>query len=47
MKKQVKKPCINCIYFKVCGDSSRTEACGGRMTKREQKSEGRKNEKDK
>ena len=39
MEKQIKKPCINCVYFKVCGDTRRTEACAGRMTKREQKKE--------
>lgn len=39
MKKQVKKPCINCIYFKVCGDSSRTEACGETVTAEELKAE--------
>lgn len=36
--KAVKHPCC-CIYFKVCGDSGRTEPCKGRMTKREKKAE--------
>ena len=33
--KSVKKPCIGCVYFKACGEPSRTEPCKGRMTKRE------------
>ena len=37
--KQPKHPCINCIYFKVCGEPSRTEPCDGRMTEREKKKE--------
>jgi hypothetical protein len=30
-----KHPCIGCIYYKVCGESTRTEPCYGRRTKRE------------
>ena len=37
--KTVKKPCINCIYFKACGDSNRTAPCDGRMTKTEKRKE--------
>lgn len=32
--KQVKKPCINCKYFEVCGSTTRTEPCKGRETKK-------------
>lgn len=32
----IKYPCRNCVYFSVCGDSSRTEPCKGRLTQREQ-----------
>jgi hypothetical protein len=39
--KQVKKPCQNCIYFKVCGDHTRTEPCNGRKTKSDLKKEGK------
>lgn len=35
--KKIKHPCQNCIYFKVCGETNRTENCKGRKTKREQK----------
>lgn len=28
-----KYPCRNCVYFKQCGSTTRTEACEGRMTK--------------
>lgn len=42
MKKFVQKPCIGCIYFKVCGSTSRTEPCSGRMTKREKEREDEK-----
>ena len=37
----VKKPCQNCIYFKVCGDNQRTQPCNGRKTKRDIKKEGK------
>ena len=39
MKNQPKHPCINCIYFKACGDTTRTMPCNGRMTKSEKKKE--------
>jgi hypothetical protein len=31
----VKHPCQGCIYFKACGESTRTAPCNGRVTKRE------------
>lgn len=34
-----KYPCINCIYFKTCGSSTRTEKCDGRITKTDKKKE--------
>jgi hypothetical protein len=37
--KQPKHPCINCIYFKACGETTRTMPCKGRMTKSEKKKE--------
>ena len=39
IKKQPKYPCLNCIYFKTCGETTRTKPCDGRKTKREQKQE--------
>ena len=33
----VKKPCIGCIYFKVCGNTNRTVPCAGRTTKTDKK----------
>lgn len=39
---EVKYPCRNCIYFKVCGDNMRTESCKGRKTKSELKKENKK-----
>lgn len=32
-KEKVKKPCISCKYFKVCGSTTRTEPCDGRELK--------------
>ena len=32
-----KYPCRGCIYFKVCGENTRTYPCTGRKTKREVK----------
>lgn len=29
-KKDVKYPCVNCKYFKACGNTNRTEPCNGR-----------------
>lgn len=34
-KKMPQHPCIGCVYYKVCGESTRTAPCYGRMTKRE------------
>lgn len=31
--KDVKHPCVGCIYFKECGTSGRTQRCEGRVTK--------------
>ena len=33
----VKHPCQSCVYFKVCGESTRTVPCNGRMTKTDRK----------
>ena len=33
----VQYPCRGCIYFKVCGESTRTTPCYGRKTKSEAK----------
>lgn len=30
-------PCRNCIYYKECGESTRTMPCKGRTTKSQQK----------
>ena len=35
--KNVKKPCIGCNYFKVCGSTTRTQYCDGRNTEKEKK----------
>ena len=35
--KQVKHPCIGCVYFNACGETSRTTPCDGRMTRSERK----------
>lgn len=40
----MKHPCINCIYFKACGETNRTMPCNGRMTKTEKKREEFKND---
>lgn len=37
VKPMPKYPCRGCVYFKVCGESTRTEPCYGRMTKRERR----------
>ena len=42
MKEHVTHPCINCIYFKACGSTTRTMPCEGRMTKSEKKKESKK-----
>lgn len=36
-RKQVKKPCIGCVYYDACGSNTRTEPCEGRVTKRERR----------
>lgn len=33
----VKRPCIGCKYFKVCGSTNRTKPCFGRDTNKKQK----------
>ena len=38
---QPKHPCINCIYFEACGETTRTMHCEGRMTKSEKKNDKR------
>lgn len=30
---KVKKPCVGCKYFNVCGNTNRTVPCNGRETK--------------
>ena len=37
MIEMVKKPCIGCVYFKVCGNTNRTRPCEGRQTKTQRK----------
>ena len=37
--KPVNRPCINCIYFKACGSTTRTMPCKGRETKRQKAKE--------
>ena len=37
----VKHPCRGCVYFKVCGENTRTEHCYGRKTKRDVKKESK------
>lgn len=32
-------PCRGCVYYKVCGENTRTAPCYGRMTKREKEKE--------
>lgn len=41
MKKTIKHPCQNCVYFAACGESSRTVQCDGRQTKSEKKRENK------
>ena len=40
--KNVKKPCQDCIYFKTCGETTRTMPCYGRETKSQKKKENKK-----
>ena len=30
-------PCQGCVYYKACGESTRTTPCYGRMTERERR----------
>lgn len=39
MRKHPIHPCQGCIYFKVCGETTRNMPCYGRVTKREKKKE--------
>lgn len=41
--KQPKYLCRNCIYFKACGETTRTMPYKGRMTKSEKKKESKHN----
>lgn len=36
-KDMPKKPCVGCIYIKICGNTARTMPCYGRVTKSEKK----------
>ena len=36
-KKQIKHPCIGCVYFNACGKTNRTMPCDGRMTRSKRK----------
>ena len=40
--KNVKNPCQGCIYFKACGETTRTMPCYGRKTKSQKKKENKK-----
>lgn len=44
MNNVVKYPCRGCVYFKVCGENTRTHPCDGRKTKSEVKKEKRPNQ---
>lgn len=35
--KRVKYPCRGCVYFKACGENTRTAVCNGRQTKTDKK----------
>ena len=39
--KQVQKPCIGCVYFDTCGETTRTAPCDGRQTASERKRDNR------
>ena len=43
--KMPKYPCRGCVYFKACGENTRTMPCSGRMTKSEQKKQKKKEDK--
>lgn len=38
-KRMVNRPCIGCIYFKVCGSTNQTVECKGRVTMSEKRKE--------
>lgn len=38
-EREVQRPCLGCIYYGVCGSSTRTAHCDGRKTKKQQKLE--------
>lgn len=40
--KNVKHPCQGCIYFKACGENTRTVPCNGRVTKSQKNKEKKK-----
>ena len=40
--KNVKHPCVGCVYFKECGNTNRTMPCNGRITKSQRKKEQKK-----
>jgi len=42
----LKYPCRNCVYFKTCGSTTRTEVCHGRMTATQAKKAREKAERD-
>lgn len=37
MKKMPKHPCVGCVYYTACGQTTKTEPCNGRKTKSEVK----------
>ena len=37
MEKMPKHPCVGCVYYTACGQTTRTEPCNGRKTKSEVK----------
>lgn len=39
IKKMPLHPCVGCVYYKVCGESTRTVPCMGRVTKSEKEKE--------
>lgn len=39
--KNVKHPCIGCVYFIACGSAGRTAYCAGRTTKTDRKEEAK------
>lgn len=35
--REIKHPCIGCVYYAECGESTRTMPCNGRQTKSQRK----------